>query len=179
MLLCLNLFVIPVSNSSAEVESKIWSQLDSYVLHGSDVLLQLQQNWLHLRPGMTIGCPIAPSTRAGLMLLAPSSDAPVKTIFIYVDGGYLPHLDDGVLAQSTWGLCVITEHLDGAQVLQGCLGGWVSNHVGDGVSVGIKEHNSFAAEIQAHLFARLLLVQSNFFGGGEGCPNWVRQHVGG
>ena len=62
------------------------------------------------------------------------------------------------------GDCVITEHSDGAQVLQGCLGGWVSNSSGDGVSVGVRELNSLSAELQAHLFARLLLVQSEFFG---------------
>ena len=58
------------------------------------------------------------------MLLSPNSTEDIKTVFIYVDGGYHPNPPEGTLAQCTWGLCVITEHIDGSQVLQGCVGGW-------------------------------------------------------
>ena len=118
-------------------------------------------------------------TQAGLLLLAPSCKEDVKTIFIYVDGGYLPIPTDNTLAQCSWELCVITDHVDGTQVPQGCVGGWVSANSADPVSVGARELNSFSVEIQAHLFARLLLAQSSFCSGGQGCPNWVRQYVSG
>ena len=133
------------------------------IFSGSEIFKILCSDWLRLRPGLQIGCPIADSTRGGLVLLVPSSSSPITTIFIYVDGGHQPNPKDDDLSSCTWGLCVITEHLNGEQVLQGCTGGWVSNVANDGIHAGAVELNSYTAEIQAHLFARLLLLQSSFF----------------
>ena len=99
------------------------------------------------------------------MLTTATNHTQIEMLHIYVDGGYQPNPKDDDIADCTWGLCIISEHADGGYVFQGCSGGWVSSIPTDATYIGIRALTSFSAEIQAHLFARLLLFQSGFFYG--------------
>ena len=149
----------------------MWAQLDRLCLEGETILKNIKSDWLRLRPGLSIGCPIVESTIELVFNCWPSRVTPPSIPFTFMSmvGSRLPAVMVSFCPNVRGGFVSSVNMSTMTKSFKDVWGAGLLTTPEDRWHAGAVELNSFSAEIQAHLFARLLLLQSSFLGGVRMC----------
>jgi len=147
-----------ISEHYANKETIMWNRLSNYVEQGNKYISSIHDNkWFRGWEGRPDGCSLKPVTLAALNACKSIPDDHVKQIFVYLDGSSNTIDSEPVMS---WGFCCFKVDIDLNHDLFFSSGGIVCVDKESPLYFGAGTCNSFTAELQANVRARLWLLQS-------------------
>ena len=149
---------LEVSEYYAQKETIMWENMAKYVEKGNDYISMLHDTkWFRGWEGLPEGCTLKPVTAAAFNSCVKLEASEVKQIFIYLDGSSTTHDSEPVMS---WGFCCFKIDDELNHDLFFSSGGIMCSDEESHLYFGAERHNSFTAELQANVMARLWLLQS-------------------
>jgi hypothetical protein len=149
---------LEVSEYYAQKETIMWENMAKYVEKGNDYISMLHDTrWFRGWEGLPEGCTLKPVTAAAFNSCVKLEASDVKQIFIYLDGSSATHDSEPVMS---WGFCCFKIDKELNHELFFSSGGIMCSDEDSHLYFGAERHNSFTAELQANVMARLWLLQS-------------------
>ena len=149
---------LDVSEYYAQKETIMWDNIANYVEQGNKYIVLLNdRQWFRGWQGLPEGCTLKPMTAAAFNDCVTIEDNQVKQIFIYLDGSSNTNDSEPVMS---WGFCCFRIDDEFNHELVFSFGGIMCSDVDSPLYSGAEKRNSFTAELQGNVMARLWLLQS-------------------
>ena len=137
----------------------MWDSISDLGELGNKLIESLyKQQWFRGWQGIPLGCNAKPITMAAMRACMPISEENRVGVRVYLDGSDPHHEGEPIM---TWGFCCFFVDSEDNHELFFCSGGIVCTDTGSELYFGAETCNSYTAEVQANVFARLWLLQSS------------------